>query len=429
MKTKNLISKLVFKSICLFLSFFVLFSVSIPVNKIIAQTYDIVIETEIDEETVKILEISFSQDIVNFYKFDVNGLPEFEGGEQAKYYPGDDDYQDYVNNTAMAIITNNLSIQSIQEFSFQLYYGNIYDWEMVLQLCYDGGSDYRLYEHHELDDPFDVNSVIGDFSILFVGELTYTGYKYVSDSLEEEWDRINTQGNNSESIFASTSNSFSNHRIRFKLEGTTSKGKKIKIEDKGDGTGPHVYTGKDNNGNGKIDDDEWTEETNPDKIEEIMDEVTGDLENGLGEYEGEAWDTKGTDDTSDDEPADVIIWLKNSDGTYSGFKITRNGSTWDLDGANKVTPQWMADHGYIPNGTDPNPIGAWFVCGKNVNDPHYAIEKYARFDENGNPDEDGEQKPYTFLLGTTTKPTPVGKDQDGNILLITHINSREVVWP
>ena len=122
MKMRRITSKLIFKSISLFLSFFVLFSVSIPVNRITAQTYDIVIETEIDEETVKILEISFSQDIVNFYKIDVNGLPEFEGGEQAKYYPGDDDYQDYVNNTAMAIITNNLSIQSIQEFSFQLYY-------------------------------------------------------------------------------------------------------------------------------------------------------------------------------------------------------------------------------------------------------------------------------------------------------------------
>ena len=118
MKTKNLTSKLVFKSICLFLSFFVLFSVSIPVNKIIAQTYDIVIETEIDEETVKILEINYSQDIVNFYKFDINGLPEYESGEQAKYYPGDDDYQDYVNNTAMAIVTSTITIQSSQEFSF-----------------------------------------------------------------------------------------------------------------------------------------------------------------------------------------------------------------------------------------------------------------------------------------------------------------------
>jgi len=96
----------------------VLFSVSIPVNKIIAQTYDIVIETEIDEETVKILEINYSQDIVNFYKFDINGLPEYESGEQAKYYPGDDDYQDYVNNTAMAIVTSTITIQSSQEFSF-----------------------------------------------------------------------------------------------------------------------------------------------------------------------------------------------------------------------------------------------------------------------------------------------------------------------
>ncbi|MDD4663231.1 MAG: hypothetical protein PHD83_01025 [Caldisericia bacterium] len=431
MKTKNLTSKLVFKSICLFLSFFVLFSVSIPVNKIIAQTYDIVIETEIDEETVKILEINYSQDIVNFYKFDSNGLPEYESGEQAKYYPGDDDYQDYVNNTAMAIITNNITIQSNQEFSFQLYYVNYFDWKMVLQLCYDGSSGYRLYEHHELDDPFDVNSVIGDFSILFVGELTYTGYKYVSDFLEEEWDRLNTQGNNSESNYAKNSTEVTNttNRIRFKLTGTTSAGKNIKIEDKGDGAGPKVYTGEDKNKNGKIDDDEWTEVTDLDKIEEIMNEVTNDLENGLGDYEGEAWDTKGTTDTSDDEPADAIIWLKNSDGTYSGFKITRNGLSWDLDGANKVSLQWMADHGYIPHGTDPNPIGAWFVCGKNVNDPNYAIEKYARFDENGNLDEDGEQKPYTFLFGSTIKPTPVGKDQDGKYARYRHINSREVVWP
>jgi len=367
MKTKNLTSKLIFKSICLFLSFFVLFSVSIPVNKIIAQTYDIVIETEIDEETVKILEINYSQDIVNFYKFDSNGNPVYDGEEQVAFVPGDELFEENIGCLAGALITNALTIQSNQEFSFQIYYGNCSNWKMVLQLCYDGGSDYRLFEHHELDDPFDVNSVIGDFSILFVGELTYTGYKYVSDSLEEEWDRINTQGNNSESIFASTSNSFSNHRIRFKLEGTTSKGKKIKIEDKGDGTGPHVYTGKDNNGNGKIDDDEWTEETDPDKIEEIMDEVTGDLENGLGEYEGEAWDDNGTpDDTSDDIKTDAIIWRKNKNGTYSGIKIGYNEGTgkWDLDGANRVTQQWMADHGYIPHGDDPNPIGAWFVGRK-----------------------------------------------------------------
>lgn len=81
MKMECITRKLIFKSISLFLSFFVLFSVSIPVNRIIAQTYDIVIETEIDEETVKILEINYNLDIVNFYKFDVNGLPEFEGGE------------------------------------------------------------------------------------------------------------------------------------------------------------------------------------------------------------------------------------------------------------------------------------------------------------------------------------------------------------
>ena len=39
------------------------------------------------------------------------------------------------------------------------------------------------------------------------------------------------------------------------------------------------------------------------------------------------------------------------------------------------------------------------------------------------------KKPYTFLFGSTIKPTPVGKDQDGKYARCRHINSREVVWP
>jgi hypothetical protein len=131
-----------------------------------------------------------------------------------------------------------------------------------------------------------------------------------------------------------------------------------------------------------------------------MDEVTDDLENGLGEYEGEAWDDNGTpNNTSDDTKIDAIIWRKNKDGTYSGIKIGYNEETgnWDLDGANKVSLQWMRDHMYLPKyADDPNPTGAWFVGGKAPGYTHYGFEKFARFDKNGKPDPKGEQKTYTY---------------------------------
>lgn len=413
MKARSLTNKLVFKSICLFLSFFVLFSVSIPANKIMAQTYDIVVETEMNEITVKLLEINYSENIVHFYKFDSNGNPVYDEEEQVTFTPGDELFEYNIGRLTGALIANELTIQSNQEFSFQIYYGNLSDWEMVLQICYDGDSDYRSYEHHELDDPFDVNSVIGDFSILFVGEETYTGYKYTVDQLNEEWDRMNTQGNNSESTFADTSNSKNNHRTRFKIEGTTSKGRKIKIEDKGDGKGPQVYEDLNNDGDF---DDEGEHITDPDEIEEIMDEVTDDLENGLGDYEGEAWDDNGTpDDTSDDIRTDAIIWIKNKDGTtYSGIKIEYNEGTedWDLDGANKVTQQWMADHGYIPHGTDPNPKGAWFVGRKQGN--YFSFEKFYN------------NQPYSFGVATSETIIPYDPENPGRICFVISIVN---VWP
>jgi len=164
-----------------------------------------------------------------------------------------------------------------------------------------------------------------------------------------------------------------------------------------------------------------------------MDEVSSDLENGLGDYEGEAWDTNGTpDDTSDDIPINAIIWFKNSDGTYSGLKITRNGSgAWDLDGKNRVSQQWMADHHYIPNGDDPNPTGAWFVGGRKDEDKDYSFEKYAKFDENGNPDPNGEQKPYTFDVGSgLTKPVPHPPyNKDSKQHIIRFVVAVENAWP
>jgi len=400
--------------ISLILSILLLFGVSFPFGSATAQNYDIVIETEINEQIVKIIEIDFSEDIVHFYKFSGDGNPIYEGEEQATFVPGDENFEQYVANLAGALIVNALTIQSNQEFSFQIYYGNLSNWKMVLQLCYDGDSttDYRLYEHHELDEPFDESSVIGDFSILFVGEETYTGYKYSINPLDGKWNRTNTQGNNSGNNFAEAKRMGSTGRPHFKITGKTSSGKNVKIEDKGDGHGPRVYTGEDKNGNGQIDDDEWTEVTDPDEIEDIMDEVTNDLENGLGDYEGEAWDNNGTpNDTSDDIPIDAIIWYKNSDGTYSGIKITRNGSGgWDLDGKNRVSHQWMADHHYVPHGDDPNPRGACFVGGRGDEGNVYVFTKYARFKKVGDkwvPDPEGEQMPYHFKGQGNLIPIPI----------------------
>lgn len=340
----------------------------------------------INEQIVKLIEINFSENLVHFYKFDSFGNPIFDGEQQATFVPGEANFEEYVANLTRALIVNALTIQSSQEFSFQIYYGNLSNWKMVLQLCYDGYSNYRFYEHHELDEPFDANSQIGDFSILFVGEETYTGYKYSVNPLEVKWNRINTQGNNSGSIYAETKSEKGNSRTRSKIEGTTSSGKHVKIEDKGDGKGPQVY--EDKNGDGDYD-DEGEHITDKGEIEDIMDEVSSDLENGLGSYEGEAWDDNGTpNDTSDDIPIDAIIWFKNSDGTYSGLKITRNGSGgWDLDGKNRVSQQWMADHHYIPNGNDPNPTGAWFVGGRGDEDNHYQFEKFYN------------DHPYNFGIG------------------------------
>jgi hypothetical protein len=387
----------------------------------------------INEQIVKLVEINFSEDIVHFYKFDSFGNPIYESYEgeviQGTFVPGEANFEDYVANLAEALIVNALTIQSSQEFSFQIYYGNISDWEMVLQLCYDGDSNYRFYEHHELDEPFDANSQIGDFSILFVGEETYTGYNYSVNPLEVKWDKTDLQGNNSDSIYAETYTGASNTVkgcVRSKIEGTTSSGKHVKIEDKWDGKGPKVYKGEDKNGDGDYD-DEGEHITDQEEIEDIMDEVSSDLENGLGDYEGEAWDDNGTpDDTSDDIPIDAIIWFKNSDGTYSGLKITRNGSGgWDLGGKNRVSAQWMKDHYYLPKyADDTNPTGAWFVGGNKPGYPNYAFGKYARFDENGNLDPDGEQKPYHFA--GYGKYTPIPYDPSEEYYRLSDFND---FWP
>lgn len=63
--------------ISLILSFLLLLGVVFPFSNATAQTYDIVIETEINEQTVKIIEINFSEDIVHFYMFDGDGNPVF----------------------------------------------------------------------------------------------------------------------------------------------------------------------------------------------------------------------------------------------------------------------------------------------------------------------------------------------------------------
>ncbi|HOJ15905.1 MAG TPA: hypothetical protein PLD35_03585 [Caldisericia bacterium] len=65
--------------ISLILSFLLLLGVVFPFSNATAQTYDIVIKTNImiNEQIVKLVEINFSEDIVHFYMFDGDGNPVF----------------------------------------------------------------------------------------------------------------------------------------------------------------------------------------------------------------------------------------------------------------------------------------------------------------------------------------------------------------
>ena len=126
--------------ISLILSFLLVLGVFFPFSRVTAQNYDIVIETEINEQTVKLIEINFSEDIVHFYKFDSDGNPIFEsnGGQvtQGTFVPGDGDFEEYVENLSIALLTKHLEIESAREFSYLLHFCSYTNWPVILQLSY-----------------------------------------------------------------------------------------------------------------------------------------------------------------------------------------------------------------------------------------------------------------------------------------------------
>jgi len=403
--------------ISLILSFLLLLGVVFPFSNATAQTYDIVIETEINEQTVKIIEINFSEDIVHFYKFDSDGNPIFEsnGGQvtQGTFVPGDEDFEEYVENLSIALLTKHLEIESAREFSYLLHFCSYTNWPAILQLSYyDASSNTAcvIYEHDEMEYPFNENSVVGDFSFMFVNDDTFDGYKYSVE--ENEWIKTSIAGETYDNIYASmqaiATACIESRRPSCKVTVTFNKGteneKTYIIEDKGDGKGPSVYEDKD--GDGEADEDE--EITDQDKIDEILDKINDDLNKPggpSGEYEVEAKDCAGN-------PTDVALFFKRTDGSgnYFCFRLHANG----IITSSELTHQQMALMGFIPSDQDPNPEGAWFVCSRVLMPGGYfwQLEKYAKFDANGNPDPNGEQKPYHFAGYGKYTPIPYDPSEE-----------------
>jgi hypothetical protein len=262
-----------------------------------------------------------------------------------------------------------------------------------------------------MDDPFVPASLIGTFAYMEVGETTYAGFRYTPNAPLGQWDQAAISGKNSGSKSAITGNDGIARPVRFIIVGTTSSGKVVKIEDKGDGSGPHGYVWEDDNGDGVIQDDEWKEVKNdPDgdpptyELDELMEEVAEDIENGLGFYTGEAYD-------ANNEKVDLVLYYKKHDGSYVGIRMDYSSSSdsWVLDAKSSISNDCMVYLGYIPAAKDYNPDGAWSVGsrpGGSFPGDGYGYQNYARFDENNDVDPYGTQKQYHFGIGDGPDPVP-----------------------
>lgn len=261
-----------------------------------------------------------------------------------------------------------------------------------------------------MEYPFNENSVVGGFSIMFVNDDTFDGYKYSVE--ENEWIKISIAGETYNNIYASmqaiATACIESRRPSCKVTVTFNKGteneKTYIIEDKGDGKVPRVYEDKD--GDGEADEDE--EITDQDKIDEILDKINDDLNKPggpSGEYEVEAKDCAGN-------PTDVALFFKRTDGSgnYFCFRLHANG----IITSSELTHQQMALMGFIPSDQDPNPEGAWSVCSRVLMPGGYfwQLEKYAKFDANGNPNPNGEQKPYHFAGYGKYTPIPYDPSEE-----------------
>jgi len=119
------------------------------------------------------------------------------------------------------------------------------------------------------------------------------------------------------------------------------------------------------------------EELQPDSLPHVTsltDVSREDIENGTGDWEGEAYDKS----TEPPTPIDAIIWLKRKDGTYTGFKITYSNGSFGLDAKTQCSKNCMITAGYLDDGPDTNPDGAWTVGGRNPsnNNNWWYFEKF-----------------------------------------------------
>jgi hypothetical protein len=370
-----------------------------PKPNVQANNYDVVIETTIGQDDYKVLEINNTTGDVNFYEFTVDGDPVLDGNnEQTTFVPGDNDFEDRIAYLATIFVTKSVSITAVNEFSFQLYCNDYNSWDVIIQLCFDGSSstDYRIVQYIDLVEPFSENDPVGTFSYITVNEYTYNGYSYTPDEPQNFWTQQAISGDTGTCYIASEADeSKLGGHVYFKITGTLSDGTKVKIETDENGK-VRVYKGNDKNGDGEIGDDEWEEVEDEEEIENIIDEAAEDIENGTGDWEGEAYDKS----TEPPTPIDAIIWLKRKDGTYTGFKITYSNGSFGLDAKTQCSKNCMITAGYLDDGPDTNPDGAWTVGGRNPsnNNNWWYFEKFARFN--------GVLEFYTIGTDAGGKPFP-----------------------
>ncbi|MCK5848686.1 MAG: hypothetical protein KAH01_05765 [Caldisericia bacterium] len=394
--------------------FCAIFGVS-QITKTYADTFDVVVEASINDTDYKLIEINNTTGDVNLYEFADTGEAILDGNnEQTTFIPGDVDFDDRMEYLSNIISFNSLEITSASEFALPIFSGDGYYGDTITQICYDGNSstDYRVIQHNSFDAPFSVASTIGTLAYMEVGSTTYTGFKYTANDVLGTWDQIPVSGDNSASTSVKTYSDDVKRPVKFTIIGRTSSGKVVKVEDKGDGTGPHAYIWEDTNGDGEIDEDEWKEVKNdPDgdppthELDDLIEEIAEDIEDGLGSYSGSAYDADGN-------PIDLIVFFKKSDGSYVGFKMdySSSGNSWGLDAKSNISHDCMVYLGYIPYGTDSNPDGAWSIgsrSGGSVPGTRYGFQNFARFDDDGNVDPYGTQQQYWYGGGSNPVPDPV----------------------
>ncbi len=347
------------------LLFFYLFTTFFFVSPITQATnYDVVVSVEIDQSTYTVLEVCNATNNVNFYEFDALGSPVMNGQGQAQFYPNDVAFDDKISYASLVLAVNLVEVDSPQSVTLLLYYGNISEWKKVLQIVYDEPDDatYKVV-HNSLDAPFHQTDSIGTFSMINVQQQGFNGFKYSPDFQNNWWQQ--TPVLNLDQKFEAVpreDDKDKRYPISFKLEGTTSSGRTVRITGEGDDIKVEEWC---------EDDEEWKEIECEDEIEDIINEVAEDLENGEGDFEGEARDGNG-------DPVDLIIWRKNKDGTYTGIKMEMDGQGgWNLDGRVRVPRSVLCPFHYLPcQGDDPNPDGAWFVGHRRAGETYFKFIKY-----------------------------------------------------